>query len=639
MVDKNTYTFLERKIYIYYNIPGILTDFGSKWETALKLFFEQMHKCKILGHNLCFDLLAIYRLFIEKPLNVAPPTLSHLCTNPRMWDTFCLAKYHKNGLNEKLDLGSVVSKYLGVDLKKELDFKSLIEKDESGYRSINWVKIQTDIGLDNVLKYMIEDVLYIPELVDKLTSVIPHETLDCYMKSEGRFIPLLVYMSMHRFDLDQNKVLHLLEKIGSQYSSEYFEFCKKYITPHIQEDWVPLKYRKKYRDLQYELLLLKNLDKYGVGDTAVTKMIFEFLNECNIQLQSTTLVRKLFSCFGINASCLNKTEMGKLKQLYVKCNKPEDSLRLNLIVDLEKIKALIQEQRELKKYTLNTIQTYWKPFQSTTGRSTSVNLPLQNMTRTLRSLITPKQGNVFIVADLTTIELRILAEYSIDVTMLSEFSRPDADLHLKTAQGLFKKEDLNKDSPERKIGKILNFSIAYGSTIHGLYERFKYIFGIDDTEKQVGLYIQNWYKTYPRVRTWRNEVYRHCRAHGWVSSIYGRRLFLKKDNLKTDDPTKYNPEKNTACNHPIQSSCTDIMYDIYAGLLAENLIDRLRLIVHDEIVLEVPEGVVENYTPKVSKLMAEACKRIFKTINPASPQQSLPDSTLVDLKITKSWGD
>ena len=240
------------------------------------------------------------------------------------------------------------------------------------------------------------------------------------------------------------------------------------------------------------------------------------------------------------------------------------------------------------------VHTNFSQTTAATGRLASVNPNLQNIPiRTLRGqqirgAFVADEGNKIISADYSQIELRLIAEISGEENMIQAFMNGE-DIHASTASKLFKIPLNEVTKTQRSQAKTVNFGIIYGQGAFGLAEQT----GLSRTEaKQM---IDEYYKTYPRLKEYMAEQVKKARELGYVETILGRRRFLKDIN-SNNFVVRGHAERN-AVNAPIQGSAADIikiaMINIDQVFSREKLKTKMLLQVHDELVFESPEEEVQ----------------------------------------------
>lgn len=230
------------------------------------------------------------------------------------------------------------------------------------------------------------------------------------------------------------------------------------------------------------------------------------------------------------------------------------------------------------------IHTSYNQTVTATGRLSSSNPNLQNIPirdedgKEVRKAFIPEEGELFLSADYSQIELRIMAHLSGDKNMINDFVSGH-DIHAATAAKIYKKpiEEVTKD--ERRKAKVANFGIIYGISVFGLAERMN----VDRREAKE--LIDNYFATYPDICAYIERCKEEARANGYVTTIFGRKRFLPDINSRNAVVRGY-AERN-AVNAPIQGSAADIikvaMINIYRRMKAENVRSTMILQVHDEL--------------------------------------------------------
>lgn len=242
----------------------------------------------------------------------------------------------------------------------------------------------------------------------------------------------------------------------------------------------------------------------------------------------------------------------------------------------------------------------------------------------LRSCFIAPEGYKLLVADLSNIELRILADVSQDSTMLRFFAE-GKDLHSETARLMFKlgpdvdpKKHLINGVKARDIAKTINFGLAYGMGATGLAGRV----GVDlETAKQL---MNKYFATYKGVAGYLKQSGRKGTEQGYTVSLSGRRRSFSRAQL-TDNKQRGEAER-AAKNHPIQGTNADILKRALA-LLINRLPEGVHIVltVHDEIVLETPLGLVETAENVLKVAMIDACRDFLQHVEIPEPDVLVAD--------------
>ena len=244
------------------------------------------------------------------------------------------------------------------------------------------------------------------------------------------------------------------------------------------------------------------------------------------------------------------------------------------------------------------IHTSYNQTVTATGRLSSSNPNLQNIPirdedgKEVRKAFVPEQGCLFLSADYSQIELRIMAHLSGDKNMIEDFCSGH-DIHAATAAKIYKKpiEEVTKE--ERRKAKVANFGIIYGISVFGLAERMN----VDRREAKE--LIENYFATYSGVKEYIEQCKEEAKKNGYVETIFNRKRFLPDINSRNAVVRGY-AERN-AVNAPIQGSAADIikvaMINIYRRMREINLQSTMILQVHDELnfsVLPEERETVQN---------------------------------------------
>lgn len=222
-----------------------------------------------------------------------------------------------------------------------------------------------------------------------------------------------------------------------------------------------------------------------------------------------------------------------------------------------------------------------------TGRISSTEPNLQNIPvrmelgREIRKVFVPKEGCVFVDADYSQIELRILAHMSGDERLIDAY-RQAQDIHAITASQVFHTPLDEITSLQRRNAKAVNFGIVYGISAFGLSE------GLSISRKEAVEYIEKYFETYPGVKIFLDNLVAQGREQGYVSSMFGRRRPIPE--LKSANFMQRSFGERVAMNSPIQGSAADIMkiamIRVDQALRSEGLKSRIVLQVHDELLVE-----------------------------------------------------
>ncbi|NOZ24397.1 MAG: DNA polymerase I [Planctomycetes bacterium] len=294
-----------------------------------------------------------------------------------------------------------------------------------------------------------------------------------------------------------------------------------------------------------------------------------------------------------------------------------DTLQLLAAQNDEKLPALVIEYRKLSKLKSTyvdalpaqvnardgKIHASFNQTATATGRLSSSEPNLQNIPiktelgRTIRRAFVPSgDGQVLLTADYSQIELRVLAHFCGDETLVKAFKN-DLDIHRFVASQIFGVDQKDVTTEMRYRAKTINFSVIYGKTPFGLSKEL----GVPVHEAKQ--FIDSYFDRYRRVREFIEETLSAARTNGYVSTLLGRRRYFSA--LISSKPVERSAAERAAFNAVIQGTAADMikvaMNDVYGHLQRKEMRTRMILQIHDELVFEVPKvelpeahGIIEK---------------------------------------------
>ena len=216
--------------------------------------------------------------------------------------------------------------------------------------------------------------------------------------------------------------------------------------------------------------------------------------------------------------------------------------------------------------------------------------------RLIRKVFVPEEGYVFLDADYSQIELRVLAHMSGDEKLIQAY-REAQDIHRLTASQVFHIPFDEVTELQRRNAKAVNFGIVYGISSFGLSQ------DLSITRKEAADYIEKYFETYPKIKGFLDSMIQEGKEKGYVTTMFGRRRPVPE--LSSGNFMQRSFGERVAMNSPIQGTAADIikiaMNRVYARLKAEGLKSRLVLHVHDELLIETYKEEI----PEVSKILEE----------------------------------
>ena len=244
-----------------------------------------------------------------------------------------------------------------------------------------------------------------------------------------------------------------------------------------------------------------------------------------------------------------------------------------------------------------------------TGRISSADPNLQNIPvreelgREIRKLFIPAEGCIFVDADYSQIELRVLAHFSGDMRLIEAYNSAE-DIHAITASQVFHVPLNEVTKYQRSAAKAVNFGIVYGESAFGLAE------GLGISRKEANSYIADYFATYPGVKQFLDRQVADAKNNGFVTTLFGRRRPVPE--LKSSNFMQRSFGERVAMNSPIQGTAADIikmaMLRVYDRLRAEGLRSRLILQVHDELIIEAPTGELDAVHRIMNEEMTHAAE-------------------------------
>ncbi|KAA0257715.1 DNA polymerase I [Deferribacter autotrophicus] len=407
-----------------------------------------------------------------------------------------------------------------------------------------------------------------------------------------------------------------------------------------------LQLEKLYRDIECNILLiLAEMEKIGIKINAdkvynihkeldeklinIEKEIFDYCKEefnLNSPKQLSVI---LFEKLGLKP--VKKTKTGfstseeALKELIIQ--NPEH------FILIEKILAYRELNKLKSTYTVNLlnyadesrrIHSEFNQTGTATGRISSTNPNLQNIPtssdygKRIRDCFEAESGFSFVSFDYSQIELRILAHLSKDEKLLEAFHKNE-DIHTKTAKEIFNVDKV--DARLRRIAKAVNFGIVYGLSPYGLARDT----GI--SQKEASDFIDKYFKLYPKVKDYIESIIKQAGEKGYTETILRRKRFIR--NINSKNKMLRQRAERIAINAPIQGSAADIiklaMISVYKYLQDTKIDARMILQIHDELIFEVKDDVIDLFIKDTKELM----ESVIELDVPLS----------VNYGVGKTWGD
>ncbi len=399
------------------------------------------------------------------------------------------------------------------------------------------------------------------------------------------------------------------------------------LVPHLQEQLKKFDQEKLFYDIEVPLVeLLFSLEKEGI---ILNRQTLDLLN-IRVTAELEQLKSDIIALIGEHNKNINLNSPKQLQELLfveLKLNpvkktteKKAYSTDQEVLQELAKVHIvprLIMKYRELfklKSTYIDALPSYINPktgrvhttFSQTsaaTGRLASYDPNLQNVPAgvEVRTAFEAPEKFIFLSADYSQIELRVLAYLSQDQTLIKAFLAGE-DVHALTATVLFDVSLDNVTHDQRQVAKRINFSILYGLTPYGLSKDLDIPF---NTAKQ---YIEKYLEQYPGVMAWMEKVVEETRNNGYVTTYWGRRRYLP--GIYEKNRSLYELARRMAINTVAQGTAAEIMkigmLNLSQKLNEKNLGAKILLQIHDELLLAVPEQEIVQ----TQKLVAETLQNV-----------------------------
>lgn len=447
-----------------------------------------------------------------------------------------------------------------------------------------------------------------------------------------------------------------LKELSEFYFEETMSSYSNIVTEHKAKDfsYVPLQEATWYAAADaHQTLKLKKLFEKKLEEEHLDKLFYTIempINDILVEMQlqgilcDTTVLSKLDRLVSKDLQAIER-EINILTGMTINLNSPKqvkellfDNLNLppqkksakrtGFSTDAEVLKALAQihpvprlllKYRELFKLkstyidslptfinpSTKRIHTSWNQTLVATGRLSSSNPNLQNIPTgndsydvDVRSAFHAEEDRVFLAADYSQIELRILAEFSKDKVLTEAFLH-NQDIHAQTATKLFQIPEENITPQQRAIGKKINFSILYGLTPYGLSKDL----GI--SYKDAHMYIETYFAQYPGVKEWMESIVAYTKQEGYTKTFFGRKRYVP--GIYEKNKTLYALAKRITINTPVQGTAAELMkigmINVCKKISDLQLDAHILLQIHDEILLSVKKSDLEKVSSIVKNTL------------------------------------
>ena len=481
-----------------------------------------------------------------------------------------IAAYILNPTNNKLKLIDLAEQYLEIDVNEILgDSKS------SKVEQINLFDAMQGVGEEDKIK----------------------EEQEKAQKAEEKKCTLYAYIIYKLQEITMKK----LEEINAVDLFNNIDMPTVTVLANMQWNgmYADLEELNKFGNQLKEQLEIKTKIIYEMAGEEFNINSTKQLGEILFEKMKLPVVKKTKSGYSTDVDVLEKL-------------KSEDPI-ISEILDYRQLMKLNSTYVEGLKPYINPktkrIHSFFHQTITATGRISSTEPNLQNIPtrfelgKQVRKIFKPEQGKVYIDADYSQIELRVLAHMSEDAHMVQAFKEGE-DIHRQAASKVFKTpmEEVTKE--QRSNAKAVNFGIVYGISDFGLGEQL----GI--SRKIAKQYIQEYLQEYAGIKNFMDDMKEKAKETGYVETLFNRRRYIPE--LKSNNYMVRQFGERAAMNTPIQGTAADIMkiamINVYKKLIEEKLDAKIVLQVHDEMMIEAPLAEADKVKEIVKSEMESAIK-------------------------------
>ena len=401
---------------------------------------------------------------------------------------------------------------------------------------------------------------------------------------------------MYECGIDTKSYGYALEQIRLKYYAKMQEMSLESLYYDIELPLVDVLYDMEKEGFKVDRTELQRMEeKYRTEINSIEKEIFELIGKKFNLSSPKQLAEVLFDELGINIAS-NKKRSTSIEVLQEIENRHPV---VSLIIKWRGYSKLYSTYIIGLENVLDTndkIHTMFNQTLTATGRLSSSEPNLQNIPvrseegREIRKMfVSSFKDGLICSADYSQIELRLLANFSDDETMIEAFNNGQ-DIHAKTASEIFGIPLEMVDSARRRDAKAINFGIVYGISDFGLSQN------IGITRKEASNYIKMYFERYPKIDNYLKGNVEFANNNGYVKTLYGRVRPIPE--IKSNNHNLRTFGERVAMNMPLQGSASDIiklaMIRIHNKLKEENLKSKMLVQVHDELVLDVYPGELED---------------------------------------------
>lgn len=481
-------------------------------------------------------------------------------------------------LNELEMIAEKADRFVAFDLKAQMEFLKLQRKDncfDATVAAYLLNPLKSDYTYEDVAREQLDLIL---EDKTDLTTKACYEAYTAYASStklEKRLKEDGLWSLFEEIEMPLVFTLYDMEKNGVKVEAE----ALKHYGDQLGDKIVELE-KEIYEDAN-ETFNINSPKQLGV-------VLFEDMKIPGGRKTKTgystaaDVLEKLAPEYPIVAKILEYRQLTKLKSTYA-----------------DGLAGYIQEDGRIHGKFNQTV--------TATGRISSTEPNLQNIPvrvelgRMIRKVFVPEEGYVFVDADYSQIELRVLAHCSGDEQLIKAY-REEADIHRITASQVFHVPFDEVTDSQRRNAKAVNFGIVYGISSFGLSQ------DLSITRKEAAKYIEDYFHTYPGIKAFLDDAVAHAKENGYVKTLFGRRRPVPE--LASSNFMQRSFGERVAMNAPIQGTAADIMKIAMIGvnkrLKEQKMKSRLVLQVHDELLIETHHTEIDTVKEVLREEMEQA---------------------------------
>ena len=474
-----------------------------------------------------------------------------------------IAAYILNPTNNKLDIDNLIEQYLEINVQEYIgEKKEQVEQINLFDSMIDSNENTESEKEENILKSKYELYVYSISKIKEITLKKLEEinALDLFYKIDMPTVEVLSNMQWNGMYVDEEE----LTKFGEELSSKIEELTK--IIHEMAGEEFNINSTKQLGEILFEKMKLPVIKKNKSGYSTDVDVLEKLRRE-------DPIIQKI----------LDYRQLMKLNSTYIEGLKP----------------YINPKTKRIHSFFHQTI--------TATGRISSTEPNLQNIPtrfelgKRVRKIFKPAEENVYLDADYSQIELRVLAHISNDENMIQAFNNGE-DIHKQAASKVFKTPIDQVTKAQRSDAKAVNFGIVYGISDFGLGEQL----GI--SRKKAKQYIDEYLEQYSGIKKFMEDITEKAKEQGYVETLFHRRRYIPE--LKSNNYMVRQFGARAAMNTPIQGTAADIMkiamINVYKELKNKGLKSKIVLQVHDEMMIETPLNEIEDVKQIMKKCMESA---------------------------------